>query len=695
MKNNNGFEYHCPECFYIPLIEISPDFKYISIQCKNNHYFQYNINEFIKENPLNKEKIKCNHCASKEKNNVYDLLYCIQCKKYVCKKDYINYHFNCKKIIYIEELFSTCLEHKSPLITLCESCDKEICEYCEINNHKNHFLLDDIQNIISKTKFLINNKPLEKIFIDKLLSEYNCFQKRPLYNNLFKLYEFLNNITLKELLNQRYSTILYLNLFMINSTLYKFKMSLKPYINKEKNEKKYIEKNHFLKNFIESFILYLQNDIDKVNVLLFNKQNNFFISLIENRIKILKNKEERNIFIKQIELDEKNKIQINLNDYSKKDNQPLNKFFNQEISYPLDNKKIYVANKYLSYKDLVGKDIPFKERPYPNQKAKYILLKDNYCLMIIDSFQANLNINLNSKLILICPDYKYKTLLDVISNSKKQMYIYHIYKNIFIMNFGEKEEIYYFEFFPKKEKIEMICVLKDNKNDFNIYESYEFNSKYCILVTDKGILFYDWKKNLIIRTINIELGRDRYLQSKLVNKFYLVGICSDSIFVYNFLIDKLINFKNDELFSFFKNLHYNSILKIYNNLIITWNESSFYIMRVMPSRLKLIHTGYFNGNNAIEDNENQEDNENSEYNEVSEDNASQDSVNESNSDQKELFSGIDIKDVFKKSLFDIDMKPTNDIYNNENKTLFKTIDNKSNDSGNDELKKIFGKGLFD
>ena len=103
---NKKIEYHCPNCFYIPLYEIIKD--EIKIKCPNNHQYEYNIVDFLKINPFQKINIKCNHCSSPE-NNAYDLLYCIQCKKYSCKKDIINYHIKCKNIIIIEVFFTKCI----------------------------------------------------------------------------------------------------------------------------------------------------------------------------------------------------------------------------------------------------------------------------------------------------------------------------------------------------------------------------------------------------------------------------------------------------------------------------------------------------------------------------------------------------------------------------------------------------------
>ena len=238
--------------------------------------------------------------------------------------------------------------------------------------------------------------------------------------------------------------------------------------------------------------------------------------------------------------------------------------------------------------------------------------------------------------------------------------------------------MYFFELFPKEQKIEMICKIFNDYLD--IYESFEFNSKYCILITTYGILFYNWKKNNIIRSIELELEKSSYMsQSILCNKFYLIGIYKNCIYFYNILEDKLYEYSSKEgLLTSYKNNKYKFILKISNNFCIAWNDLSYYIINIYSKGLKIIQKGNIYENNQLSNNinkykSNDNDNDNESYsnsnsnsNSDSNSNYSYDndknynegeSVDDDYSDYsdnipKHLFSNNDYKNVFSKSLFD-------------------------------------------
>ena len=57
-----------------------------------------------------------------------------------------------------------------------------------------------------------------------LLSDYDYIEKVKItYKNLVKLLDFLNKIYYKEISNQRFSYILYINIFILHNGLTKFK----------------------------------------------------------------------------------------------------------------------------------------------------------------------------------------------------------------------------------------------------------------------------------------------------------------------------------------------------------------------------------------------------------------------------------------------------------------------------------------
>ena len=225
-------EYHCPICFFIPIFDIQNDYENIEIKCINNHIFKYKISDFLGKNPFGSPIIKCSNCLNQE-NNISNSYFCIQCRKNICQNDKNNQHKNCKNIISLEQLYCTCLEHNSPLIKLCKSCNKEVCCFCILKGHNNHILSEEIYEIIERIKFLKRNELIEKFIMDKLISEnitQNKDKIKKIYNNLIKLKKFFNNIFLKEISNQRYSNILYINIFIIYHALDKLKKEVKPKI---------------------------------------------------------------------------------------------------------------------------------------------------------------------------------------------------------------------------------------------------------------------------------------------------------------------------------------------------------------------------------------------------------------------------------------------------------------------------------
>ena len=183
-------EYHCPNCFFIPIFDIQKDYENIEIKCINNHIFKYKISDFLIENPFASSLIKCENCFTKD--NIYNSYFCIQCKKCLCPNDKNNLHKNCKKIISLDQLYCTCLEHNSPLIRLCKTCNKEVCSFCILKGHNEHIFSEEIHEIVEKIEFLKRNESIEIFILDKLISEIKTQNKdkiKQIYkiNKIFKI----------------------------------------------------------------------------------------------------------------------------------------------------------------------------------------------------------------------------------------------------------------------------------------------------------------------------------------------------------------------------------------------------------------------------------------------------------------------------------------------------------------------------
>ena len=145
--------------------------------------------------------------------------------------------------------------------------------------------------------------------------------------------------------------------------------------------------------------------------------------------------------------------------------------------------------------------------------------------------------------------------------------------------------IYIYEFLPRIQNIQLISIVLEK---YNITQAFEFNKNYCILVTKQGISFYNWKKNEIIRTLSFHLNNDSY-KSILVNKCYLVGICDDSIFIYNLINSKLNQYEQKKNRLSLLGDKFDYILNIYNDYFIVWNKFDYHIIKTNINKLKHIY----------------------------------------------------------------------------------------------------------
>ena len=200
-------------------------------------------------------------------------------------------------------------------------------------------------------------------------------------------------------------------------------------------------------------------------------------------------------------------------------------------------------------------------------------------------------------------------------------------------------------------------------------------------------MFYNWKKDEIIRKIDIKLEKSKYEQSILVNKYYLVGISNYSIFVYNFLNDKLYEYPNNEgIFSYFKNNTYKHILNIYDNYFIAWNDIYYYIFSVISKGLHFIKKEKINPNNNKKNNDNNiKENKAFSYDGSERYSESYDESDDIDDNNNHLFSGNDLKNVFGESIF------ANDNIS-QNKGFFENVNNKNNSFNifnNDNKKELF------
>ena len=590
-------EYHCPKCFQIPIFNIQKNYESLEIKCINNHIFNYTISEFLNINPFQTSILKCNHCSSNE-NNINNLYYCIGCKVYVCRIDISNFHENCKKIIPAEQLYCTCLEHNSPYYKLCIDCGNEVCIYCIIKAHKNHILSEDFNEIIDIIKYLERNEGIEKYLIEKLIDKNNTQYKEKIkiiYMNFMGFLEFLKKIFYNEMLNNRFSNIIYINLFLIYHALEKLKRNIKLSIKDTFNAINIHESYNSLEQLITLLLGLYQNSYESV---IYNSKKNIFLQKYSQFhgkgfgkvvLKILKeNKiEEMEMIIRNLSflclVDLPKNIPTTNKTIPKTNSNEILSPYNSLFNTMLNNKKI----NYLSYEDLIcnlKKKINLKNSER-NVKASIGLILDNgYMLFIVNNYDF---INLNNRgglehaLILINPQKQCKEVVNLTYRKCRKFYLKKIYKNIFMA--GGYEYMYFYEFLEKEENVQLLCI--NYKNLFKIYNSFEFTKECCILFTNKGILFYNWKKDQILRCLSLPIDK---LEKDLIliNKMMFAGIYDNKFILYN-LIDnkfedlqiplykqsKFVNLNNSCYFVFFNESKEYSLLRINDGSYDLWNSS--------------------------------------------------------------------------------------------------------------------------
>lgn len=186
----------CPECYLIPFISTyqSNDDTIIMLKCLNDHIINKPLKEFYWEIKNNqKNSIKCENCNERE---IVKLNYCVKCFKFYCNNEKHSLKENHNILIPFNKIDSFCYEenHNNYKVNkFCFSHKRNICDYCENNNHKGdqiekYFIgekqLEILENNIKKAKDnLIKMSNYIDLYISKLLIlideikiEFNIFK---------------------------------------------------------------------------------------------------------------------------------------------------------------------------------------------------------------------------------------------------------------------------------------------------------------------------------------------------------------------------------------------------------------------------------------------------------------------------------------------------------------------------------------
>ena len=139
----NEYIIRCEKCLLVPIINIDHTTYKIHYECENKHIkSDINIAQALKET----KKISLKKCSSCGETSEEDNFICIQCLKVFCldggcKKKHSKENPS-HKLININNLDSTCLEHNTSISKYCKDCKKNICVKCQRSSHEGHSFLD-------------------------------------------------------------------------------------------------------------------------------------------------------------------------------------------------------------------------------------------------------------------------------------------------------------------------------------------------------------------------------------------------------------------------------------------------------------------------------------------------------------------------------------------------------------------------
>ena len=205
-KNKINYNYVlCPECKKLGYMNIKNNI--ISITCLNKHSYNLSINEFINNQIIKDNKIKCFNCGNNK--SIYGKFYLCSCNNNICPLC-SQYHLKEHKIIDYDKKYNICIKHYQIFISYCVNCDKNLCPLCEIMhfNHKiylykeiklNKKKEEEIKNDINTLNLKMNNKyklfPNIKYFLNKTLIDYENKYKDyiEIYKILIYYLENMNN----------------------------------------------------------------------------------------------------------------------------------------------------------------------------------------------------------------------------------------------------------------------------------------------------------------------------------------------------------------------------------------------------------------------------------------------------------------------------------------------------------------------
>ena len=177
-KTTSEYIIRCDKCFLVPVIKLDHSTYKIHCQCENNHIkSNILISQALKESKSISTKL-CSSCNEKSEEDNY---FCLQCQKIFCldngcKKKHTKEQPN-HKLININNLDNSCLEHSTSFSKYCKDCKKNICVKCQREIHSNHRLIDlgeilPLDEEIERAKKLFEVKEKKLLAVKKSINDW-------------------------------------------------------------------------------------------------------------------------------------------------------------------------------------------------------------------------------------------------------------------------------------------------------------------------------------------------------------------------------------------------------------------------------------------------------------------------------------------------------------------------------------------
>ena len=279
----------CPNCFQIPFISIdnSKETPYLIFNCQNNHKVKENFKSlYEKSKQFQIDTIKC---VCERENDISKIFYCTKCFGFYCERELHSLKEN-HYLIPVLKMDYVCYDknhNETPVFYYCKDDNKNICNYCIQEGHKDHnfekFInlkreIDNFENDINNARNALFN--LKRNVHKFLTTLYELIKE---INRKFKSYLEIHEIEFNMLQDL-------INTYRLKETKKNFNYQI---IYNIKNVIKFNKIENILNN---DLIDYIKNVFDKQIEKFFIKSSSFLIKESQRNNYPLINLEDNNIY---------------------------------------------------------------------------------------------------------------------------------------------------------------------------------------------------------------------------------------------------------------------------------------------------------------------------------------------------------------------------------------------------------------